>query len=93
MARAGGVNGFMVRTRVAVTVCVGLLLSVTVTAILLDPVVVGVPDKTPEELRVSGEGTPVALKVYGAVPPLAAIVVEYAVPELAAGSVVVLIDN
>ena len=65
-------------------VCVALApaLSVTWTMKLYDPAVVGVPLKAPLELKLKPGGrVPLAtVQVYGAVPPDAVNVSEYAVP-------------
>ena len=53
---------------------VGVLESVTVIEGVLMPVAVGVPVMAPEELMLRPAGSPVADQVYGAVPPVAAMV-------------------
>ena len=52
----------------------GVLESVTVIEGVLVPVAVGVPEMAPEELMLRPAGSPVADQVYGAVPPVAAMV-------------------
>src|SRR5258708_26118432 len=73
----------------------GLVESVTViTAVLFPAGPVGVPVITPAALIESPAGKPVAVKVYGAVPPLALTVVAvYATPTTPAGSEVVVIAS
>ena len=65
--------------------------SVTVTSKFEVPAVVGVPEMTPALLIASPAGSdPVdSDQLYGVVPPVAARVVEYAVPTVPPGSVVV----
>lgn len=57
------------RVRLAVAVSFGLVESVTVTATVKVPVAVGVPVIWPLGLMESPVGKPVAVKVYGVVPP------------------------
>jgi hypothetical protein len=71
--------------------------SVTVKVKVLVPALAGVPEKTPAEVKVIPvlqaplqEGS---VQVYGAVPPVAANVVEYAVPTVPAGSEAVVIAS
>jgi hypothetical protein len=54
----------------------GVLESVTVIEGVLVPAAVGVPDIAPEELMLRPAGSPVAVQVYGAVPPPAAMAAE-----------------
>jgi hypothetical protein len=77
----------------AVAVRWGLVESVTViAAVLVPPGPLGVPEITPPALIESPAGKPVAVKVYGAVPPAAATVVAgYATPTIPLGSAVVVI--
>jgi hypothetical protein len=63
-----------------VTRFVGNVESVTVIVTTLIPPAVGVPVIDPPGLIVSPGGNPVAVNVYGWVPPLAFTVAEYAVP-------------
>ena len=53
---------------------VGVVESVTVMLGEVVPVAVGVPEIAPEELMLRPAGSPVADQVYGAVPPVAAMV-------------------
>ena len=55
---------------------VGVLESVTVIEGVLLPVAGGVPEMAPDELMLRPAGSPVADQVYGATPPLTAIVAE-----------------
>jgi hypothetical protein len=55
------------------------------------PAAVGVPESAPPADIVSVEGCPLAVNVYGAVPPVAANVAEYAVPTVPSGADVVVI--
>jgi hypothetical protein len=73
--------GAIVTDRFLVAVaCVGLLESVTVTATVLVPDAVGVPPIAPvDAFSVRPAGSPVAVHVYGALPPLATRVAPYAV--------------
>ena len=52
------------------------LLSVTITVTSYDPVPVGFPEMVPLSDMARGEGSPVAVHVYGLVPPDAVKVVE-----------------
>jgi hypothetical protein len=55
---------------------VGVLESVTVIEGVLVPEAVGVPEMAPEELMLRPAGNPVAVQVYGAVPPPATMAAE-----------------
>src|SRR5260370_18453501 len=81
--------------RLAVAVRWGLVESVTViAAVLVPPGPLGVPVITPAALIESPAGKPVAVKVYGAVPPVALpVVAVYATPTTPAGSEVVVIAS
>ena len=61
---------------------VGVVESVTFTVKLNEPDAVGVPEMVPPEdsVRPVGKAPELRLQLYGAVPPLATSVVEYAVP-------------
>jgi len=72
-----------------VLVCAGLLESVTVTDAVKGPAAVGVPVTWPAELMESPAGRPVAVKLYGVVPPEAVTVALYAVPTVPFGREVV----
>ena len=86
---ASGVTIVMDRLAVAVR-WVGLVESVTVIAAVLVPAALGVPVITPVALIESPAGKPVAVNVYGAVPPFAPTVgAVYATPTTPAGSEVV----
>ena len=78
-----------------VAVCaVGVVESVTFTVKLNDPDAVGVPEIVPlEAFNVSppGSAPELMLQLYGVVPPLAASVVEYAVPLCPPGTELVVI--
>jgi len=50
-------------------VCMGDELSTMVTVAVKEPDTVGIPLRTPDELKLNPAGSPVALQVYGAVPP------------------------
>jgi hypothetical protein len=67
--------------------------SVTLTVVLKEPEAVGVPEMVPAADRVkpAGRAPELMLQVYGVVPPLAARVVEYAVPTWPEGTEVVVI--
>jgi hypothetical protein len=66
---------------------VPVLESVAVTVTLNVPPAVGLPDSTPALVSVRPAGRPVAVNVYGEVPPLAATAVEvYAAPTVPAVS-------
>ena len=54
----------------------GALESVTVIEGVLAPEAVGVPEIAPEELMLRPAGNPVAVQVYGAVPPPATMLAE-----------------
>jgi hypothetical protein len=69
--------------------------SVTVTVKVNEPAAVGVPLRTPAEVSVTPAGS-VPLEtanVYGDCPPVAVIVVVYAMPMLAPGKLVVVIAS
>ena len=70
-----------------------MLESVTVIEGVLVPVAVGVPEIAPEEFMLRPAGSPVAVQVYGAVPPPATIEAEYAAPAKPLGSEAVVIDT
>ena len=70
-----------------------MLESVTVIEGVLVPVAVGVPEIAPEEFMLRPAGSPVAVQVYGAVPPPATIEAEYAAPVKPLGSEAVVIDR
>ena len=53
-----------------------MLESVTVIEGVLVPAAVGVPEIAPVELMLRPAGSPVAVQVYGAVPPPAAMAAE-----------------
>ena len=55
---------------------VGVVESVTVMVGEVVPVAVGVPEMAPDKLIVRPAGSPVADQVYGAAPPVAAMVAE-----------------
>ena len=57
------VRELITKATFAVAVCLGLELSVSVTAKVKLPMTVGVPLKTPAALRLSPAGTPVAAQV------------------------------
>ena len=89
------VNG-VPETIVSVSGCDAVLSSLSVTSIVNDvaPAVVGVPDITPvlpASDNPPGNAFPILLHVYGGVPPDAASVVEYAVPTVPFGRLVVVI--
>ena len=65
------------------------LLSVTVAAIGKVPGAVGVPESVPSAARLNPAGNPEPAHVYGGVPPLAASLVEYVLPTVPPGNVVV----
>ena len=73
--------------------CDGVVESVTLTSTVLVEGDVGIPVITPALLMLKPVGSPDADQVYGAVPPLAASVTEYAVPTGCAGSPVVVMDG
>src|SRR5208283_5897626 len=78
-----------------VAVCaVGVVESVTLAVKLKVPVAVGVPEIVPvaaDNVRPVGNAPELMLQLNGVVPPLAPIVVEYAVPDCPVGSDVVVI--
>ena len=68
--------------------------SVTVTFTVLDPAVVGFPVIVPEFGSMANPaGRPLAVQVYGLVPPLAATVAEYGLLAGLAGSEAVVIES
>jgi hypothetical protein len=73
-----------------VAVCaVGAVESVTLTAKLNDPALVGVPEIVPlaaASVRPAGNAPELMLQPYGVVPPVACNVVVYAVPTVPPGS-------
>ena len=69
--------------------CVGAVESVTLTSTVLVEGDAGLPLITPALLMLKPVGSPDADQVYGAVPPLAVSVKEYAVPAGSVGSPVV----
>ena len=78
-----------VRVNDFVAVCaVGVVESVTFTVKLKEPEAVGVPDMVPpkDSVRPAGKAPELTLQLYGVVPPLAASVVEYAVPTCSDGT-------
>jgi hypothetical protein len=75
-----------VRLSVAIAVCAGDALSVTVAVTEYVPVSVGVPLIVPVEPIASPVGSPVADHLSVPLPPLAVTVAEYAVPEVPAAS-------
>jgi hypothetical protein len=81
--------------RLFVALCfVGEVESVTVTETVEVPVAVAVPVIAPVELLIDSPlGNPLALKLYGGVPPVATTEPLYAIPAVAAVNVVVVIDN
>ena len=81
----------IVRVKLCDLVRAGVELSVTVAATLKVPLAVGVPVIAPLLLIDSPAGRPVAVKVRGAVPPLARTVELYGTCRVPAGSVVVVI--
>src|SRR5450759_3118184 len=60
--------------------------SFTVTTLVVAPGVVGVPEIAPAADMLSPAGSPLALKVYGAVPPDATKLAAYAVPTVPLGA-------
>ena len=75
-------------------ICTGAVATCAAASVILAvklnvPITVGVPDNRPTEERVNppGNSPALTLQVKGAVPPVAASVVEYAVPNPAEGSV------
>lgn len=52
--------------------CVGLVLSVAVTVMDVEPVALGVPEIAPEDDSVKPAGSVVDVQVYGELPPVAA---------------------
>jgi hypothetical protein len=72
---------------------VGLVESVTLAVKLKEPDAVGVPEMVPAEdnVRPPGKAPEPMLQLYGVVPPLAASVIEYAVPTCPDGTDVVVI--
>ena len=83
-----------VRVNAFVAVCaVGVVESVTLAVKLKEPEAVGVPEIVPAEdsARPAGSAPELMLQPYGVVPPLAASVIEYAVPACTEGTEAVLI--
>ena len=83
-----------VRVNDFVAVCaVGVVESVTLAVKLKEPEAVGVPEIVPAEdsVRPPGNAPALMLQPYGVVPPLAASVVEYALPACPEGIETVLI--
>jgi hypothetical protein len=73
----------MVIVKACVAVCaVGVVESVTLAVNENEPDAVGVPEIVPaeESVKPAGRAPALTLQLYGVVPPLAARVVEYAVP-------------
>ena len=83
----------MLMGRFAIAVSCGMVESVTVTVTVVLPNDVGVPVTWPEVLIERPVGRPIALNVYGPVPPVAATVAAYATPVVPAGSELVVITN
>jgi hypothetical protein len=83
----------IVMLKLAEAVVVGEPESATLIVKLNDPDAVGVPEIVPvaERDRPPGKAPELMLQVYGVVPPVAASVVEYAVPTCPAGTKVVVI--
>jgi hypothetical protein len=83
----------IVMLKLAEAVVAGEPESVTLIVKLKVPAVVGVPEIVPVADRVSpaGRAPELRLQLYGMVPPLAASVVEYAVPTCPAGTELVVI--
>ncbi len=78
-----------VRVNDLVAVCaVGVVESVTFAVNVNEPDAVGVPEIVPpdESVKPPGSAPVLTLQVYGVVPPLAASVVEYAVPTCPEGT-------
>jgi hypothetical protein len=71
----------------------GAVESVTVTFTEPELAAVGEPEITPPELIVKPVGKPVALQVYGAVPPVATNVAEYGLPAGLLGKDAVVIES
>jgi hypothetical protein len=69
------------------------LTSATFTVIDDVPTAVGVPLNVPVELRVTPEGSPVAVHVYGGVPPVAPKPTENEAPSVTGEMLVVVIFN
>jgi hypothetical protein len=72
---------------------VGFVESVTLAVKLKEPDAVGVPEIVPADDNVSppGKAPALMLQLYGVVPPLAASVIEYAVPACTEGTETVVI--
>jgi hypothetical protein len=89
-----GAAAAMVMLRVLLAVCGVEDESVTVAVKLEVPAVVGVPLRVPLLARESPLGSPLGtVNLYGAVPPVAARVAEYAVPAVPEGSEAVVNDT
>jgi hypothetical protein len=74
------------------TRCVGVVASVTVMVTLLVPDAVGLPEIVPDAESIANPaGNPVAVQVYGVVPPVAATGALYETPTMPPGSDEVLI--
>src|SRR4051794_32681814 len=73
--------------------CVGEVESVTVTVMVPELAAPGVPEITPAADMFTPAGRPLAVQVYGAVPPAAVTEAEYRLPAGPVGSVAVVIDN
>ena len=67
--------------------------SFTVTTMVAAPGAVGVPEIAPAADMLMPAGSPLALKVYGAIPPDAAKLAAYAVPTVPLGADAVVIAN
>ena len=67
--------------------------SLTLTTMVAAPGAVGVPEIVPAADMLRPAGSPLALKVYGAVPPDAAKPALYAVPTVPLGAEAVVIAN
>ena len=85
------VGGWAAAATAILNAFVPLLFAASVTCTVNDtvPVVVGVPEITPVDaakLKPAGSDPALTLQLYGAVPPLACSVVEYAVPVVPPGS-------
>lgn len=83
--------GLMVKVKLAVAVSFGLVESVTVSVTVEVPVpeTVGIPVIWPVALRERPAGSPVAVNVYGVVPPVAVTAALYAAFTAPFGRVVV----
>jgi hypothetical protein len=88
--------GLMMMLNAAVAVCGELSVSVTRTVKLYVPTLVGAPEITPVPAvndKPGGKLPELMLQVYGVTPPVAARVVEYVVPSVPLGKLVVVIFN